>query len=610
VSDGLVRFTAQRPCPICGGYDGKPRGQGVRCYGWQRDDDYARCTREEHAGGLPRNSDSTYSHRLHGPCDCGLTHGPAEPDRELVVRHEVRDPEGRLLGVHCRQATGLGKKRMWWEGPNGRKGLGGLHPADMLYGAETLKDLPPGEPVGLTEGEPAADALARLGLAAVGTVTGAGQVDAPHKISAAAASMLAGREVWVWPDDDGEGRAHMRANARVLAAEGCEVRWVRWPTAPSETKWDAAEFVAHGGTAAEVTELLVAVEDEPRAQPDIPADAESGGGEGARAAEAADRAELLARARIRRFDVRAALTEPPPPMDWLLDEMIERGQTVWIGGPGGAGKSILALSLGVSMLRGVSEWCGRSLGAIDRLVYLDAENRDKTIRRRLHLLGVPMEVVDRLDYYVLRSADLGSSDGRAAFECITRGEGHGLVALDSLVALHRADEDKATEVRALIDRWRWILEESDCTGLGLAHENRSGNLRGSLDWRNAVESVLELKADSDRWRTLATTEKVRESEGGAPIRFRFRQDDTPEGRRLSIVPMSAEQAGGRPPESDVDTMARRIVEVRRADPSLNWAQTAARVGSQRDHAAFKRARAVAKAKLERTSSHGVLGDDE
>jgi hypothetical protein len=77
------RFTRVHPCPVCGGHDALARGQGVRCFGYlDASGDYARCTREDRAGGLPQNRDGTYSHWLHGDCRCGCCHvapGVCEP---------------------------------------------------------------------------------------------------------------------------------------------------------------------------------------------------------------------------------------------------------------------------------------------------------------------------------------------------------------------------------------------------------------------------------------------------------------------------------------------------------------------------------------------------
>jgi hypothetical protein len=78
------RYTRDQPCPICGGGNDDPRGQGVRCTGFQSGD-YARCSREEHAGGLPidnKSATATYVHFLRGACRCGRTHGIAAASRE------------------------------------------------------------------------------------------------------------------------------------------------------------------------------------------------------------------------------------------------------------------------------------------------------------------------------------------------------------------------------------------------------------------------------------------------------------------------------------------------------------------------------------------------
>lgn len=75
------RYTRGRPCPICDGYDGLRRGKAIRCSGYiSADGAYAYCTREEYGGALApnlRTAPPAYAHRLHGPCRCGVTHGPA-----------------------------------------------------------------------------------------------------------------------------------------------------------------------------------------------------------------------------------------------------------------------------------------------------------------------------------------------------------------------------------------------------------------------------------------------------------------------------------------------------------------------------------------------------
>jgi hypothetical protein len=70
------RFTAASPCPVCGGHDQLPRGQGQRCYGYRSlDGRFAFCTREELAGSLSLNGGSdAFRHVLKVPCRCGTRH--------------------------------------------------------------------------------------------------------------------------------------------------------------------------------------------------------------------------------------------------------------------------------------------------------------------------------------------------------------------------------------------------------------------------------------------------------------------------------------------------------------------------------------------------------
>jgi hypothetical protein len=76
------RFSAQAPCPICGGHPRLPTGHGVRCFGFHSTDgQFAHCTREELAGDLreePRSG--TFAHRLDGRCRCGRSHGEVSFD--------------------------------------------------------------------------------------------------------------------------------------------------------------------------------------------------------------------------------------------------------------------------------------------------------------------------------------------------------------------------------------------------------------------------------------------------------------------------------------------------------------------------------------------------
>lgn len=230
---------------------------------------------------------------------------------------------------------------------------------------------------------------------------------------------------------------------------------------------------------------------------------------------------LFEQAGFRWLDVRQVLSEPPPPEDWLWTGFVEKGDLAWLAGSGKVGKSMVALFLGCAAVGGRDEFLGVKLAEVPHLIYLDCENGPKVVARRLHLAGVPVELADRISYGVLRGANLGSDEGLAALDAATRGHPGGLLVLDSLVGMHRSDEDKATEVRAFVTGIRQVAEKNDLTVIGLAHENRSGNIRGSLDWVNAVDAVLTMTRDetSPRGVRTLTAGLMRGAAGGQSVEF-------------------------------------------------------------------------------------------
>jgi hypothetical protein len=82
--------------------------------------------------------------------------------------------DGSTAAVHVRWDAPDGAKRFVWEQPDGTVGLCGRPIAALpLYALMRLTQSTTDVPVFLVEGEKAADALASVGIVALGTVTGA-----------------------------------------------------------------------------------------------------------------------------------------------------------------------------------------------------------------------------------------------------------------------------------------------------------------------------------------------------------------------------------------------------------------------------------------------------
>lgn len=250
------RYNRDRPCPICAGWDSQPRGVGHRCHGFVSPEGaFARCAREEYAGGLPiEQSSGCYVHRLAGDCGCGVQHHPSAISAPRnhwrgrdtkrtslgVTRYELRDADGVLIAYHPREDFADGDKSCWYELPGGRKGLDGLRTETLpLFGTERLRDHP-GEEVIIAEGEKAAAALQAAGALALGTATGANGTPADTALA-----VLRGHPVILWPDNDDVGRSHMARVAAALDRLRIPYRLLAWPGA--REKEDAADFLAREG---------------------------------------------------------------------------------------------------------------------------------------------------------------------------------------------------------------------------------------------------------------------------------------------------------------------------------------------------------------------------
>jgi hypothetical protein len=125
-----------------------------------------------------------------------------------------------------------------------------------LYRSETLAGVPLDRVVVLTEGEKAADAVARAGLPALGTVTGASSAHTTEAVATAAR----GRRFLLWPDHDEAGRLHMTRQAAALRRAGAErVAWLLFRPSSPAADWpkgtDAADLLA-GLEPAEARELV------------------------------------------------------------------------------------------------------------------------------------------------------------------------------------------------------------------------------------------------------------------------------------------------------------------------------------------------------------------
>ena len=213
---------------------------------------------------------------------------------------------------------------------------------------------------------------------------------------------------------------------------------------------------------------------------------------------------------VRRLDLVQMLTTAPPQVDWLVEQMLARGALTLLAGREGRGKSLLAMAFAVGLST------GENVAGLDtrpgKVLYLDAENGEWEIHRRVRALGLEAGAESRFSIHETLGLDLNVhlSELRKLLE----DERPDLLVLDSLRSLAPSvKENDSDSVGPFIDRLRNLIRQYECATLLLHHSSRgTGEYRGSTAIGAGVEVVYMLEDspnDDDQARRRLTCKKMR-----------------------------------------------------------------------------------------------------
>jgi len=248
----MVRFTNGVTCPICGGCEHDPRGNGTRCWGFKTDD-WAHCTRVEFANGCDYNDKSeAFVHKLKGKCKCGVNHGPdqlilplnGKGHGEIECVYPYRDASGKVIYevVRFRNPKDFRQRR---PGQTTGWSIKGIEP--VLYRLPEILAAAPDRIIWICEGEKDVDNLVARGRIATCNSGGAGKWRDSYS------EVLRGRHCRISPHNDEKGRQHAQQVAQSLAGKASTVKIVELPgLAP---KGDISDWFASGGTIADLDHL-------------------------------------------------------------------------------------------------------------------------------------------------------------------------------------------------------------------------------------------------------------------------------------------------------------------------------------------------------------------
>jgi AAA domain len=210
---------------------------------------------------------------------------------------------------------------------------------------------------------------------------------------------------------------------------------------------------------------------------------------------------------IRFLDVAKMAATPPPSVPWLAPPVLPRAALTVLYAPGGDGKSLVALALCAAIAHG-GELAGIECeqGAS---IYLDAENGELEIHRRVHTLGLPPSGVAVADASAIDlRRDIGVLEG------LVNDERPDLLVLDSLRSMTPGmDENDTSQTARALDPLRRLAHESTTAILLIHHSNKSGKeFRGASSIRDSVDVLWHLGRhddDPDPHRRFLSCRKMR-----------------------------------------------------------------------------------------------------
>lgn len=307
---------------------------------------------------------------------------------DLVKTYNYNDVDGTLLFQKLRYVDSAGKKTFRQRKPDGHGGWEyslGDTPKVLYNLPAVVKAVADGYPIWVVEGEKDADTLIDLGIIATTMPGGAGKWLDIHT------QVLAGAEVEIIADNDEPGIAHAKLVFEELTKAGCQAKI--WATPKGK---DVSEYLALGGT----LDDFVSLEHAPAPATEAPPPSDAFSEAKAKLEALLVRSDLTPQQILVRAQDIALLAARDKPTDfgrlvdwasfvneggddsydWVIDELIERGERVIVVAAEGVGKTMLARQVAILSGCGIHPFTYQKMKQI-RTLTVDLENPERIIRR-------------------------------------------------------------------------------------------------------------------------------------------------------------------------------------------------------------------------------------
>ena len=249
--------------------------------------------------------------------------------------------------------------------------------------------------------------------------------------------------------------------------------------------------------------------------------------------------------------------EQPQPIRWLVKNWIQAEGLHMMFGPSGVGKSFVALDIACSIAsEKIAAWNGQRLRH-GPVVYLAGEGY---LGLKQRIVGwAAKKGIEELDICLSEEArDLNTPDGlRDTVQEIRELDLRPVfIVVDTLHRFMAGDENKAVDVKTMLDACATLAREFGCAVLLVHHtgvaQDAQDRARGSSAWRGAMDIELMVRGDGMEHIMLSQT-KNKDAERQPVMGFEMVSVDVPgwfdeDGGQVTTKVLISEQCAEEEPE--------------------------------------------------------------
>lgn len=381
------------------------------------------------------------------------------------------DTEGNILYVRLRMDN---PDRTKWIRPLSRDHAGKwtqlkeptFTDGKPIYNLQTIAR-EPDKPVFIVEGEKCANALIKLGLIATTSGSASSAKDANWQI-------LAGREVWIWADNDGAGKQYANDVKAILIALNCTVNTIDISALSLPVKGDCVDWMEqfkesngneNDATIADIMALQLVT------------DAVDGDLKQNNHAINPENNQVT-------VNLQCAADITPEPIHWLWDGWLAKGKLHIFAGQAGTGKTTIAIALAATISIAGRFPDGSKCPQGSVLIWSGEDSPADTLVPRLMAAGADLNKVhfvgDTTANHELRGFD-PATDMQPLMLKAALIPDLALLIIDPIVNAVAGDSHKNGEVRRALQPVVDFGEKLNCAVLGITHFSKGGQGKDPLE---------------------------------------------------------------------------------------------------------------------------------